>query len=157
MEGENMTPIDLFYMPDEKNKLNKTLNNHLRILGNFRQECSIINPTVLIELPTDDELPKPTDYNYMYIPAWGRYYFITDVVMVNRDLWRISGKVDVLMSFKEGINTCPIILANTETTNTERYMMGDIWKTLVKSKTDIVSFPSGLNPTGEYILITSGG
>ena len=143
--------IYLSEMFDEKNKLNKTLNNTLHIEGTLRNETSILNPSIIIE---GDYVGF---YNYMYIPQFDRYYFITDIESIRNDLWRISATVDVLMSFKDSLLSCPIILSNTETTLIENYMSGEMWKTLVKTKTDVISFPSGLNTTGEYILITSGG
>lgn len=143
--------IYLSEMFDEKNKLNKTLNNTLHLEGTLRNETSILNPSIIIE---GDYFGF---YNYMYIPQFDRYYFITDIESIRNDLWRINATVDVLMSFKDSLLGCPIILSNTESTLIENYMPGDIWKTLVKSKTDIINFPSGLNNTGEYVLITSGG
>ena len=143
--------IYLYTTPDEKNKLNKTLNNDVYYEGVLKEETSVIKPSILIEAS------NLSGYNYMYIGEFGRFYFISDIVSVRNNLWRITGVVDVLMSFKESIKTCPIILSNTQITEQESYFMGDAWKALVKSKTDIINFPSGLNSTGEYILITSGG
>lgn len=143
--------IVLGTIADEFNKLNKTINNVVNINGTLKQETSVINPSVLIE---GENLGG---FNYMYVNDFGRYYFITDIVSVKSGLWRVTGKVDVLMSFKDGIETCPIILANTEISLPDTYMSGEMWKTQVKSKTDIINFPSGLNNSGEYILITSGG
>ena len=143
--------IYLYTTPDEKNKLNKTLNNAAYFEGVLKEETSVINPSILIEAT------NLSGYNYMYIADFGRFYFISDITSVRNNLWRISAHVDVLMSFKEGIETCPIVLENTQVTESENYMFGEPWKTLVKHKTDIISFSSGLNNTGEYILITSGG
>jgi hypothetical protein len=143
--------IILGKIADEKNKLNKTVYDAVTYSGAFKQETSIIKPVVVIEAE------NLSQYNYMYISDFGRYYFINEIVSLRTGLWRIYGKVDVLMSFKSSIESCPIILSNTESIANEPYMSGEIWKTLVKSKTDIINFPSGLNSTGEYILITSGG
>ena len=143
--------IYLYTTPDEKNKLNKTLNNSVHYEGVLKEETSVIKPSVVIEAS------NLSGYNYMYIPQFGRYYFISDIVSVKNGLWRIIAIVDVLMSFKESIESCPIIIRNTEQTEAENYLMSDVWKTLVKTKTDIISFSSGLNSSGEYILITSGG
>lgn len=136
---------------DEKNKLNKTISNITYYEGTLKESSSIINPTILIN---DVNL---SGYNYLYIPEFNRYYFITDIISVRNGLWRINAKVDVLMSFRNQINNCFITLSDTESNGKETYISGDVWKSLVKSKTDIITFPSGLNTTGEYILITSGG
>ena len=143
--------VYLYTTPDEKNKLNKTLNNAVYFEGVLKEETSVIKPSIVIEAS------NLSQYNYMYIGEFGRFYFISDITSVKNNLWRINGVVDVLMSFKDAIESCPIILSNTQVTESENYMMGDVWKTLVKHKTDIISFSSGLNNTGEYILITSGG
>lgn len=143
--------IILGVIHDEKNKLNKTVNSAVTYTGTLKEETSVIKPSVIIEAS------NLSNYNYMYIADFGRYYFITDIVSIKNGLWRVNAVVDVLMSFKSAIEDCPIILKQTETTNSESYMFGDMWKTLVKSKTDIINFSSGLNSTGEYILITSGG
>jgi hypothetical protein len=143
--------VILGVMTDEKNKLSKNFINTVAFSGTLKQESSVINPTIVMEVA------NPTLFNYMYIPEFNRYYYIDDVVSVRNGLWRISGKVDVLNSFKSYIRSCPIIISNTEDVDSENYMVGEIWKTLVKTKTDVIDFPSGLNSTGEYILITSGG
>ena len=136
---------------DEKNKLNKTFSNQRPFSGTLREETSVVSPSLIIEAE------NLSAYNYMYIPSFGRYYFISDIVSVRRNLWRVNGTVDVLMSFKDGIESCPVVLSDTETTESESYMTGEVWRSTVKTKTDIINFSSGLNSTGEYILITSGG
>lgn len=62
-----------------------------------RSPSSVINP--VIELQTN-----PLAYNYAYIAAFSRYYFISDVVY-NEGLWIVSLTVDVMASFKSEIGT----------------------------------------------------
>ena len=142
----------IFYtISDEKNKLTKTLDDVVTFSGVLKEETSIIKPSIIIEAE------NLSSYNYIYISDFGRYYFIKDITSIKNNLWRVTCFVDVLMSFKSAILTCPIILSDSESTEIETYLGGEVWKSLVKSKTDIISFPSGLNDTGEYVLITSGG
>lgn len=142
--------IYLFVNHSEKNHLTKTLTNNLTLNGTLKQETSVINPTVIIEAT------NPTIYNYMYIPMFNRYYYITDIESIRNNLWRITGKVDVLMSFDDEILNCEVLISDAQNTP-ENYVSGEQWKTTVKSKTDIINFSNGFNNTGEYILITSGG
>ena len=58
----------------------------------LKQGTSLINPTLIVNLSS-----KPT-YNYMSFD--NRYYWITDIVSTKQDLWEISGRVDVLYTFK---------------------------------------------------------
>ena len=50
-----------------------------------------------------------------------------------------------------------VILNNTQETGLSNYLASPNWVNLVKTKTDIKVFPSGLSEQGEFILITAGG
>lgn len=136
---------------DERNKLIKETQNSVGYSGTLKDETSVIEPVVMIEAE------NLSQYNYMYIPEFGRYYYITDITSVKNNLWRVTGKVDALNTYATEIMDMPIILKATTEYANEQYLPSDIWKTLVKTTTDIINFPSGLNNNGEYILITSGG
>lgn len=105
------------------------------------------------------EAVNPSTYNYCYISEFGRYYFINNITSVRNGLWKIDCSVDVLMSYKTSILNLNVIVSDLsygESTDST-YVNGDQWITKVKSKTDVLVFPSGLLDDGEYILITSGG
>lgn len=146
--------ITLYTNESEKNKLEKTITNSILLEGNLRDESSIINPVILISSNKED---IPYMYNYAYIPAFGRYYFITDIESVRTGIWRVSMHVDVLMSYKEQIKNLNVIINNSEETGANNYLSGNQWITNVKNTTSIVNFPNGLNDNGEFILITAGG
>lgn len=146
--------ITLYTNESEKNKLEKTITNSILLEGNLRDESSIINPIILISSNKED---IPYMYNYAYVPAFGRYYFITDIESVRTGIWRVSMHVDVLMSYKEQIKNLNVIINNSEETGANNYLSGNQWITNVKNTTNIVNFPNGLNDNGEFILITAGG
>ena len=146
--------ITLYTNESEKNKLEKTLDHPILLEGTLRDESSIINPIILISSEKED---IPYMYNYAYIPAFGRYYFITDIESVRTGIWRVSMHVDVLMSYKEQIKNLNVIINNSEETGANNYLSGNQWITNVKNTTSIVNFPNGLNDNGEFILITAGG
>lgn len=146
--------ITLYTNESEKNKLEKTITNSILLEGNLRDESSIINPVILISSNKED---IPYMYNYAYVPAFGRYYFITDIESVRTGIWRVSMHVDVLMSYKEQIKNLNVIINNSEETGANNYLSGNQWITNVKNTTNIVNFPNGLNDNGEFILITAGG
>lgn len=93
---------------NEKNVVVKTLSNGTTMTGTLRMPTSVLNPIVIIENST-----FPT-WNYAYISEFSRYYFITNVVSVNNDLWQIEMKVDVLMSFSANILTQTAFVARNE-------------------------------------------
>lgn len=143
--------ITLYVNNSEKNKIDKNLTNGFSLSGTLRDATNIINPVILIEL---NEI---ANYNYCYIPSFKRYYFITDITVIRTGLFAISLIVDVLESFKTDIKNLSVILLNTQNAGTNNYLPSQVFRNNVKAKTDIINFPSGLNDSGEFILITAGG
>lgn len=143
--------IVLYVTGSESNALDKVLQSSFELQGSLRSESSIINPTFLIQAN------NITQYNYCFIPDFNRYYFITDIVSIRTNLWRVSCRVDVLMSFKTQILNLDVTISDATAPDIETYKNGEQWQALVKTKTDVINFPNGLLDNGEYILITSGG
>ena len=67
-------------------------------------ECNIKAPSSIINPVLEIGTVSPIAYNYCYIPAFNRYYFIDDIVF-NRGIWVLSCSVDVLASFKSEIGS----------------------------------------------------
>ena len=61
--------------------------------------CDIINPSLRLQLGTGY---NPSSYNYCYVPAWGRYYWINDWIM-DGPIWTAVCNVDPLASWKTQI------------------------------------------------------
>lgn len=98
-------PVDInsfdvtFYQTDsDPRTVDKYLGNPWTTQGTLREGTSIVNPVILVECTIPGFIR-----NYAYIPIFQRYYFITDVKSVRKNLWEISLKCDVLMTFKSGI------------------------------------------------------
>ena len=143
--------IILYVNNSEKNKIGKTLTNDFSLSGTLRDATNIINPVILIEIS------EIGNYNYCYINNFNRYYFITDITVIRTGLFAISLMVDVLESFKNDIKNLSVILLNTQNVGSSNYLPSPVFRNNVKSKTDILNFPNGLNDSGEFILITAGG
>lgn len=144
--------ISLFKTASENNRVVKTLTDEKQLSGELRNQTSVLNPSIRIE--SADNI---STYNYAYISEFGRYYYITDIVSVRTNCWIVSLKCDVLMSYKDEIHGLNVILNNTQETGLSNYLASPNWVNLVKTKTDIKVFPSGLSEQGEFILITAGG
>lgn len=67
--------------------------------GILREPCGVIRPTVGFEFPSGF---SPAEYNYAYIPTFGRYYFISEWTSTGR-LWVCSMEVDALASWRDEI------------------------------------------------------
>lgn len=90
--------LGLYQNSAKDNKLDKSANLLFigRITGILREECSLTDPVFTIEY-------SKINFNYIYIPLFNRYYYITDIVSIKNTLWEISLHVDVLMSYKDKI------------------------------------------------------
>lgn len=91
--------INLYKSSAEPNKVDKTseLSTAGTISGVLRQECSLINPEIIIQYD------KPPDFNYCYIANFGRYYYVENIVSMRQNLWRVRLRCDVLMTYKTQI------------------------------------------------------
>ena len=104
--------IKLYQNKAEANRVDKT--NYItlvkEVLGVLRESTSIIDFSVVLEL---DTFPN---FNYVYIEMFNRYYFVSDIVSVNKNIWEVSLSCDVLMSYKDAINACTGFVDRNENT-----------------------------------------
>ena len=92
--------VKLCHNSSPAEKIGKSLDSGLDITGcTLKEATSILKPVVRVRT-SDSSIHT---YNYMYIAEFERYYFIDDIVSVNNNVWDISGHVDVLETFKNGI------------------------------------------------------
>lgn len=106
--------INLYNNTSAKNRIDKSLtgirsgNNALE--GELRDECSIENPIVRVRINDVSDLEH---CNYMYIPTFGRYYYVNDIVSMRNHIVEIHGHVDVLVTYKSAIGENTAILARS--------------------------------------------
>lgn len=94
-----------FYVSNaERNKLDKAayLTNALEIEILLKENCGMLKPVLIISA-------NVTNKNYVYIPLFSRYYFITSITRLDNKRLEVSCAVDVLMSFKEDIKKLNVI------------------------------------------------
>lgn len=73
---------------------------------NLKRDTSIMSPTFI--LSTYDPA-----YNYVYVPSWGRYYFVNDVVLGNTNLFELHCTFDALASYKASIGSYTCFVERT--------------------------------------------
>lgn len=98
--------IKFYKTKDPLNKIDKTITNELSKTGKLLEDCSIIRPRITVAF-------NPVAYNYAYIPDFGRYYFISEIINKTNDLWEVSLKVDPLKSFASEIKASPCVVAKS--------------------------------------------
>lgn len=100
-----MININFYNNTNDKRAVNKTLTALLSVQASLVPGSSAINPQLRVRW--NSGVPQ---YNYMYIPAFNRYYFITDITADTGGAVIISGKVDVLMTYAAAFKLCPAIV-----------------------------------------------
>lgn len=143
--------ITFYKNSSEKEKIGKSLSSGLTLSGNLRDECSITSPSILVKATS------LVDYNYCYIPEFKRYYFISDIVSVRNNLWRVSLKCDVLESFKSDILNSSCIINKQSGIGKSNSLFDDgSYVNEIDTFTEVAEFSSGFNKSGEFILLTAG-
>ena len=114
--------IILYKMSCEDNRIDKTsfLTYVLEYDGSLRTETSLLNPQIDIQHGGKTDF---TQFNYVYIKDFNRYYFIDDITSVRTYISRLHLRCDVLMSYVHSIGQLPCIVART---SNEEYVSKDL-------------------------------
>lgn len=151
--GSSYFQIALQQNNSEPIKLDKDLTEIATLAGTLREECSIIDPVVLLEVPLD----QIAGCNYVTISAFGRSYFVREIISVRTGLVRLSLHVDVLTSFKDGIRANKGIVRRAEKADTYNLYLNDGSLQAYQDPYILTEpFPYGF--TGAcFIMATAGG
>lgn len=141
--------IKIYNNTSEKVKVGKTLTNVRDISGELKEACDIINPVIII---SGENL---SSYNYLYIPIFNRYYFITDIKVIRNNLWEISCHCDVLESYADNIKALSAIIQRQEN-EWDLYLNDGTFKAESTNKTATLMFPNDLFTQENYILCVAG-
>lgn len=141
--------IEIYRNQSDERKVEKELTDKTELTGTFRNESSIYNPVVRVQWTQ-----SANKINYMYIPAYDRYYYITDIVRVRDEIVDIKGRADVLMSFKDEIlNMTGIVKRSANKWNL--YLDDGSLKVYNNPIISTKEFPSGFTAR-EFILAVAG-
>ena len=147
-KGQMTMIVNLYNNESTANKISKSVTLLAALVGQLVNETNVVAPVIRIY---NASFPA---FNYAQIPLFNRYYFLRDVRQIRNDVWEISLESDPLMSFN--IGSVSGILVESKNGGSD-YLEHRHFVRNVKSKTNILTFGSGLLDSGEYILITAGG
>lgn len=103
--------VRFYTISDEKNKIQKTLGTMIA-----EKECdvydlsSIISPQFTVNYQTN-----LLTCNYIYVPEYHRYYYITNISSESAKRMIINCQEDVLMTYKDQILATNVLLSRTGT------------------------------------------
>ncbi len=160
-----MAKISLLQNKSATNVVNKDTYTIVDIDGIFRKGCSITDPVIRVQLNGTEGWRY--GFNYFYIEAFKRYYYVTNLIAVegqtNKEgdinpngIWELHGHVDVLMSFKDEILKQTAVVARQE--GQYNLMLDDgFFMTYQNPKlqTKVFSNPTPFE-TQEFVLIVAG-
>lgn len=139
----------------EKNRIQKRFTGEEYGIDFLAKDStSLYSP--IIELQSDSDILA---YNYAYIPDWGRYYFVEpeNVKVIGANRYEVQLVCDSLSTFGSQLLSVPCVIDRTESYGGSPYIPSEAFVVNCKHKTDILKFTTGLNTTGQFILITAGG
>ena len=120
----------------------------------LKEECNFVTPVLKLKGLTNGTTFVPGLYNYVYIPLWTRYYFITDWKFIN-GLWEVQLNMDVLASHKTEIgNTQAYVIRSASQYNgnlIDSFYPATSVKSISKQSVGSEIYHSSL-PSGSYII-----
>ena len=118
--------VRLYSLEKRDNSTKRPSGNGTQYDCVMKHGCGILNPSISLDLGLSSD---PSQYNYAYIPAFERYYFIEEWYFEN-GLWIASMRVDVLATFKGAIGSSSLYVLRAAGANN-----GNIIDSLYPAKT----------------------
>jgi len=141
--------IQLYNQSSDKNVLNKNIGTPTIIYGTIKDESNLVNPEIILSRTVTN------NFNYLYIPDFNRYYFVTDKILEHQRTI-IQCHVDVLMSFKNQIKNMNII-AERASNRFNLYQVDNELPLKNYKTVTTIGFTNGFSETNSYVLVSSGG
>ena len=136
-----MVDVTLYYNADKNIVAQKHLTSVGSFEGDFRATADVLRPTLIIQAEI------PTSANYVYIPDFHRYYYISDRREITKDLTEFSLYVDVRKSFYNNLLSDTGIVARN-TNNYNMYLADNKIPISAHKALSIQKFPT--TPFGAY-------
>lgn len=148
--------ITLYTITDDPRKVGKTLGAGTAVTGELVLPTEMENPS--IRLSTSEVGTN----NYVYIPAFGRYYFIVNKSFDNGGAIILHCRVDVLESFETDIFNLRCNVIRQEQTGVTKIIDNQITFTPQKTLETIMCDRTAFNirSTGSaynYVICVAGG
>lgn len=120
-----------------------------KLSGTMRDITDVLAPQMEIE-------GTHPGYNYMYIPAFQRFYYLDDPIIPVTGLTVYHGRCDVLMSWEASIKALPGIAARTEDPDLQDWYLPDGQQPIRSYQHVCTITGSTLDWCSDFILFTAG-
>lgn len=101
--------VDILSTTDDPRVVSKTTTTIASVTAKPTDACSVLYPVLLLQYSG-----SLAAANYMYISAWGRYYYIDRIKLLPGNQIEIAGSVDVLKTYDTEIRSCTATVIRSE-------------------------------------------
>lgn len=141
--------MKLYNFNGDRRKLNKYLTHiaDVTIIA-ITNDTNILRPSIIINT-------RAFNFNYVYIPNFGRYYYVNNIQLLSGERIALDLSVDVLMSHKAAILSSQCI-AERSSSSSDPYLQDD--KVASKDSAQIYDRRMTGNPfnTTTYVIQVAG-
>lgn len=138
------------------NQVFKNLTEVGSFEGKLRNETSIFSPTIIITIPNSEILTPLAEANYFYISDFHRKYFLTEFIVQNSQLVKISGEVDVISTYADDIVKWSGIIRK-QALDYNMYLNDGSLKCYQNPYIKVINFPAGFSEYNYVMAIAGGG
>lgn len=110
----------------------------------LKDDCSIINPVF-------ESAQMPDNVNFIYVPDWGRYYFVNNVIYITKTIKNFICEVDCLATAKAGIGNLVAHIAYAST-GWDKWLIDSRLPVKTTKNINAQVAASGLSNSGMYVV-----
>lgn len=139
---------------DDEHKVHKNLSILGSYSGTLKEECSMINPVIKLQIPES----TASQANYAGVTGLDRtyYYFIKDKVMIRSGIVELHLEIDPLMTYETEIKNLVCTVDRTESQEvTNAFIIDNEYQILACENIITKKFPIGF--TDECMILLTVG
>lgn len=141
--------VEFYHNTSDYEVVDKSLEAGPEITVNLKSDTPVEQPEFTFSKTGFSEY-----YNYCYIPAWDKYYYVSAPVNLMGDMISIKCVEDVLMTLKDEIKELECtVLRNSE--KADAYLPDSGYKTRAYQNIVTLPFPNAMNEN-HVVLMTLG-
>ena len=149
--------IEFYNVTDDNRVVNKNLGSVVHTISDAQvyRDTSIMSPQFLV-----DYAPYVVNSNYVKVPLWNRYYYVTDVTAMPGGRAVMHCREDVLMSNKDAIMNLDAYVLRTESSVVNRLIVDSKVPTQANRHCRTIAFSpifNALDTNYVYLLTVVGG
>lgn len=148
-----MITVNFYQNKSANNVVNKDIISTINFNCVLKDDVDIIKPSLILELDNTG-LNAIKISNYCYIADFNRYYYITNIIFMRNNIFKVDLSCDVLMSFKNEIKECTGIIKR-QSNDYNLYLNDGSLKVYQNPHIVTKEFPQGF--TGNSYLLAVAG